>query len=476
MKRRNFLTTSALAGTWSLLSPLARAQGANEDIRIGVIGFNGRGKALLDQVLKGKGARIVALCDVDSAVLDKMAADLEKKNIKVTKYEDYRKLCESKEIDAVIIATPNHTHALIATTAAANGKHVYVEKPVSHNVWEGRELTKAAEKYKVIIQHGFQRRSETGWSDAYEWLKGGELGKIRLARGFCYKPRNSIGKVPAPVAPPATVNYDLWSGPREMLPTHREKFHYDWHWQFPYGNGDLGNQGPHQLDVCRMFIGDPALLPTSVISAGARLGYEDDGDWANTQIVWLDYAPVPILFEVRGLPAKGMSYPCGMDKFKGQDLGNVIECEGGWIAGGHGPKSAAYDRDGILIKEFSGPSPHMQNFIDSVKSGKIAKERQVESGHLSAALAHIGNISWKLGAAESAKNGGEVFTNRLAKDGFDRMATHLEANGIDLDKTPLKIGKSLAIDTAKECFTGPGAEEANKLIKEDYRKGFELVG
>lgn len=476
MKRRHFLTTSALAGTWSLLSPLARAQGANEDLRVAVIGFNSRGKALLNQVLGSKGARLVALCDADSEVLGRMADDLEKKNIKVTKYDDYRKLCESKEIDAVIIATPNHTHALIATTAAANGKHVYVEKPVSHNVWEGRELAKVAEKYKVVIQHGFQRRSETGWSDAYEWLKTGELGKIKLARGLCYKPRNSIGKVAAPKKAPESVNYDLWSGPREMLPVRREKFHYDWHWQFPYGNGDLGNQGPHQLDVCRMFIGDPALLPTSVISAGARLGYEDDGDWANTQIVWLDYAPVPILFEVRGLPAKGMDFKGGMDKFKGTDLGNIIECEGGWLSGGHNPGATAYDKDGKKIKEFKGGSPHMQNFIDSARSGKIAKERQVESGHLSSALAHIGNISWKLGAHGGAKEGESAFTNPDAKDAFARMATHLEANGIDLGKTPLKIGKSLALDTANERFTGTGAEEANALLKENYRKGFELVG
>jgi len=475
MKRRNFLATSAFAGTWSLLSPLSRAAGANGDVRVAIIGFNGRGKALLGQVIKSKGARVVALCDVDAGVLEKTAAELEKQDIKVAKYEDFRKLCESKDIDAVIIATPNHTHALIATTAAANGKHVYVEKPVSHNVWEGRELAKAADKYKVIIQHGFQRRSETGWSDAYEWVKAGGIGKVTLARGFCYKPRKSIGKVAAPKSPPENVNYDLWSGPREIAQVSREKFHYDWHWQQPYGNGDLGNQGPHQLDVCRMFIGDPALLPTSVISAGGRLGYVDDGDWANTQIVWLDYAPAPILFEVRGLPAKGMNYEGGMDKYKGVDLGNIIECEGGWIAGGHGGGCAAFDKDGKKMKEFNGPSPHMQNFIDSVQSGKIAKERQVESGHLSAALAHIGNISWKLGAKGGAKEGKEAFANPAAKDAFERMASHLDANGVDLAKTPLSIGRSLTLDTANERFTGPDAEAANALLKGSYRKGFEIV-
>lgn len=475
MNRRRFISTSAFAGTFSLLSPLARAQGANGDARVAIIGFNSRGKALLEQVLKAKGARVVALCDVDSGVLDKTADALDKKGIKVAKFDDYRKCCESKEIDAVVIATPNHTHALIASTAAANGKHVYVEKPVSHNVWEGRQLALAAEKHKVIIQHGFQRRSETGWLDAAAWVKEGGIGKVTLARGFCYKPRKAIGKVGAPKAPPSNVNYDLWCGPREVVQVPREKFHYDWHWQQPYGNGDLGNQGPHQLDVCRMFIGDPDLLPASVISAGGRLGYEDDGDWANTQIVWLDYAPAPILFEVRGLPAKGLKWEDGMDKYKGVDLGNIIECEGGWLAGGHGGSCAAFDKDGKKIKEFNGASPHMQNFIDSIHSGKIAKERQVESGHLSAALAHIGNISWKLGAKGGLKEGDSAFTNPAAKDAFDRMVTHLEANGVDLAKTPLSVGKSLTLDTANEKFNGTGAEEANALLKGSYRKGFELV-
>ncbi|MGC4012940.1 MAG: Gfo/Idh/MocA family oxidoreductase [Luteolibacter sp.] len=200
-----------------MLSPYARALGANDDLRVAVIGFNGRGQNHIDSAAEGQGvARLVALCDADSArCSDKTAAELAKKGVEVANYDDYRKVCEAKEIDAVVIATPNHTHALIAVTAAANGKHVYVEKPVSHNVWEGRKLAEAQAKYKVNIQHGFQRRSETCWAEALEWLKEGNVGKITFARGFCYKPRPSIGKVSAAMKPPANVNYDLWSGPRE---------------------------------------------------------------------------------------------------------------------------------------------------------------------------------------------------------------------------------------------------------------------
>ncbi len=473
MQRRKFLATSAFAGSWSLLAPYSRAAGANGTLRVAIIGFNGRGKSLMSEVIKSKGAEVTALCDVDSNVLNKVAADLDKQGIKVAKFEDYRKLCESKDIDAVVIATPNHTHAVISVAAAANGKHVYVEKPVSHNVWEGREMAKAAEKYGVVIQHGFQRRSETSWAEALEWIKSGEIGKVTLSRGFCYKPRKSIGKVSAPVAPPSTVNYDLWAGPREMAPIQRQQFHYDWHWQFPYGNGDLGNQGPHQLDVCRWAIGDPAGLPASVISAGGRLGYDDDGDWANTQIVWLDY-PVPILFEVRGLPQKDLDWGTGMDKFKGQDVGNVIETEGGWLAGGHGAGCKAHDKDGKVVREFKGGGSHMQNFVDAAHAGKIEKIRQVESGHLSSALAHIGNISWRLGQEAGKDAAMSALPEAAAKDAYERMAIHLEANGVDLEKSAITLGKPLNLDPGKEQFTGSDADAANAMLKGSYRDGFTI--
>ena len=470
--RRRFLTASAFAGTWSLLAPHARALGVNDELRVCVIGFNSRGKGHIESILKTKGARLVALCDVDPDVLNKQADALAKQNVSVTKYDDYRKVCEAKDIDAVIIATPNHTHCLIAMTAAANGKHVYVEKPVSHNVWEGRRLAEAQETHKVVIQHGFQRRSETCWEEAIDWIKAGNIGKMTLARGFCYKPRPSIGKVSAPTPVPAGVNYDLWSGPREVKPLMRAKLHYDWHWQSPYGNGDLGNQGPHQLDVCRWALGDPG-LPKSVLSVGGRLGYSDDGDVANTQLVWLDYDPVPVLFEVRGLPKAKLDYKGGVDSYKGESIGNIIECEGGWLGGGHGPKCDVFDKVGKVLKSFKGSQSHMQNWVDAIHSGKPRKIHGAESGHLSAALAHIGNISWNLGSDTPIDKIRSAFP-KAAGEAVDRLAAHLDANGIDLAKTPLKLGAALTIDSKAEKFVGAGADKANALLKEDYRKGFEL--
>lgn len=464
ISRRRFLSTSALAGAFAISPSLSRAASANGDLRVCVIGFNGRGKGLAGDLMRCKNAKLVALCDADSAVLDSFAAALEKDGVKVAKFTDFRKVCESKEIDAVIIATPNHLHTLIATTAAANGKHAYVEKPVSHNVWEGRQLANAAEKYKTIIQHGFQRRSETSWYEAFDFLKSGDLGKVTLSRGFCYKPRNSIGKLPAPIAPPKTVNYDLWCGPREMAPVRRKQFHYDWHWQFPYGNGDLGNQGPHQLDVCRWAIGDPK-LPVAAISVGARLGYDDDGDWANTQICHFDY-PVPIIFEVRGLPTKG---------YKGVTVGNVIECEGGQLVGGHGASCAAFDKDGKQVAAFNGAKSHMQSFVDSCHSGKIAHSHGAENGHLSAALAHIGNISWKLGKPTSPEGIKDSLKDSATLDAVARMMEHLGDNKVDVAKDLVALGKPLTMDPETERFTGENAELANPLLKDSYRKGYEIV-
>ncbi|QTN31727.1 Gfo/Idh/MocA family oxidoreductase [Akkermansiaceae bacterium] len=463
--RRGFLSSTALAGAFALTPPFARAAGsANGDLRVCVIGFNGRGKGLANEVINAKGATLVALCDVDSEVTEGFAAELEKRGTRVVKFGDYRKACESKDIDAVVIATPNHLHALIATTATANGKHAYVEKPVSHNVREGRQLANAAGKYGAVIQHGFQRRSETAWHEAFDFLKSGELGKITLSRGFCYKPRGSIGTVGKPIAPPSSVNYDLWCGPREVVPIPRKRFHYDWHWQQDYGNGDLGNQGPHQLDVCRWFIGDPK-LPASTVSVGARLGYVDDGNWANTQVCYYDY-PIPIVFEVRGLPT---------GDYRGERIGNIIECEGGHLSGGHGAGCSAYDKDGKKLKTFKGGKSHMQSFVDSCHSGKIPYSHGAENGHLSSALAHIGNISWKLGRPTTPADIKSAIKDEASTDAIERMLEHLVKNGIDPSKHLLTLGKHLSLDPESESFTGEYADIANPLLQGSYRKGYEIV-
>src|SRR5437667_6487800 len=305
MNRRSFLKSTALtaAAVSRPASSWARLPGANDEIRVAVVGFGGRGKDHISELrgLAKKNVRIVALCDVDKTILDAAVAQFSKRNEKVEGFTDIRKLLELQDLDAVSIATPNHWHSLATILAVQAGKDVYVEKPVCHNVWEGSKMVEAARKHKRIVQAGTQSRSSQAIKEAIEWVRAGNLGKIVIARGLCYKPRTSIGKVDGPQPIPPGVDYDLWCGPAEKLPLMRKRLHYDWHWVWNTGNGDLGNQGIHQMDICRWFLGEMELAPY-VISTGGRLGYVDDGETANTQIIYQGYEKAPLIFEVRGLP------------------------------------------------------------------------------------------------------------------------------------------------------------------------------
>ena len=299
--RRSFLKKSALFGAAALTArSWGQVAGANGDVRVAVLGLNGRGKNHLSSLAKVPGVRVVALCDPDQAVL---ARAINASGGGLTAYPDLRELLASKDIDAITIATPNHWHSLAAIWACQAGKDVYVEKPVSHNIWEGRQLVAAAKKYNRVVQAGTQIRSGEGLIEAVQWVRGGNLGRIKAARGFCYKRRKSIGLTTGPQPVPSTVDYDLWCGPAPMEPLRRTQLHYDWHWQYVTGNGDVGNQGIHQMDVARWFLGE-AGLPRHTLSIGGRLGDRDDGDTPNTQVVVHDYATAPLIFEVRGLPAR----------------------------------------------------------------------------------------------------------------------------------------------------------------------------
>ena len=503
--RRTFLrgTVAGAAGLATLPS-WAAPIGANSDVRVAVIGFKSRGSGHISSLLKIPGVRLVALCDVDSSVLEKHVADLDKKGIKVKAYKDFRECCADPDIDAITIATPNHTHTLIGMTAIANGKHVYVEKPVSHNIWEGRQLVNAslvAAKKGLVVQHGMQRRSDLGWAAAMEYVKSGKIGKVTLSRGINYKARKSIGKLAAPIAPDAdgmlkpgtvmdaggkgltgTIDYNLWSGPRGIIPVQRTQFHYDWHWQWAYGNGDIGNQGPHQLDVARWALGNPDQLPKRVMSFGGRWGYDDDGQTANNQLAFYEFNEgAPLLFDNRGLPMKDMNWTKGYEpvyrvngKTSAPRIGNVVHCEGGFVA-----EAKAYDNDGKAIEKFDnfqdGPD-HMKNFIDSVRAGKLTKDvLNVAHGHHAAALAHMANVSYRLGKKVSNDEIKErLSTNKAALETFDHFVQNLADNQIDVKTDLAACGPMLEFDPVTEKFIGEFAEEANKLATEEYVAGFEL--
>lgn len=460
--RRQFLATTAL-GTASLAMPArswAQVPGANSDIRVGVVGFNGRGKSHIDGFSKLPGVRLVALCDADRNVLDRAAKAL---GHPVEKYIDIRKLLENKDIDAISIATPNHWHSLMTIWGCQAGKDVYVEKPISHNVFEGRQAVNAARKHNRIVQAGTQSRSNAGLREALDWVRAGNIGKIKVSRGLCYKPRPSIGYVTEAQPIPASVDYDLWCGPAPMDPLMRLKLHYDWHWVWSTGNGDLGNQGIHQMDIARWAIGKAALSP-KVISVGGRLGYKDNGETANTQMIVHDYGDVLLIFEVRGLPSK--SDVREMDKYRGQSVGHVIECENGYLAG-----TTVHDNDGKEIKKFSarGEDNHFGNFIKGVRSRKSADlNADILEGHLSSALCHTGNISHRLGREQNPEEIREgLKSDKAAQETLARMESHLDANGVDLKKTKLTIGPLLTMDGKKERFIGN--DKANQLITRNYR-------
>ncbi len=478
--RRRFIRNSLLAAaafkTWPLMAQSAklRVVGANDDVRVAVVGFNGRGKNHIEAFSKMKGARLVALCDVDSVVLGKELQKATEAGNKVEGYTDVRKLLENKDIDAVTFATPHHWHALGAIWAAQAGKDVYVEKPASHEVWEGRKMVEAARKYNRMMQVGAQCRSSVGLQEAIAWLHEGHLGKIIRARGLCYKRRESIGKTTGPQPIPESVNYDLWCGPAPIDPPRRNSkkngsIHYEWHWFWEYGNGDLGNQGIHQMDIARWALGEPEISPR-VLSVGGRLGYEDDGQTPNTQIVFHDYKAAPLIFEVRGLPAAEGSTK--MDAYHGASIGVVIDCEGGSIVIPSYTKAIVRDRDGKEIKTYEAGGDHFANFIQAVRSRRTSDlHADIAEGHVSAALCHTGNISYRLGKPMSP----EAIRDAVKADGdlaesLGRMEEHLAANKVDLHQTPLTLGPALIMNAKTERFTNN--EEANQLLTREYRKPF----
>src|SRR5882724_3502507 len=485
LNRRRFLKTSlATSATVGLLpvfgkakaaqvaasaSAVARVEGANSDIRYAVVGFNGRGKNHLDEMPQVKGTRLVALCDVDRDVLDKELQKSKDRKQDIEGYSDIRKLLENKGIDVVTFATPNHWHALGAIWAVQAGKDVYLEKPVSHNVWEGGQIVAAARKYNRIVQTGTQSRSSTGIAEAIQWVRDGHIGKILRARGICYKRRPSIGKVDGPTPVPASIDYDLWCGPAPKEPLMRKKLHYDWHWVWPTGNGDLGNQGIHEMDVARWALGVQQLSPR-ILSVGGRLGYEDDGTTPNTLIVYHDYKPAPLIFEVRGLPSTDGSTK--MDKYKGVEIGIVVDCEGGSLVIGNYGSATIHDPNDAVVKEFKGSTSHFANFFDAVRSRNCTDlHADILEGHLSSALCHTGNISYRLGRHQSpVEIRDAVKGDKDLAEALGRMEEHLGANKVDLEKSPATLGALLSMDPTTERFIEN--REANQLLTREYRAPF----
>jgi predicted dehydrogenase len=453
--------------------------GANSDIRIGIVGvgskvkIGGKGKQDLRKFRNYPGVRIAALCDVDRRILDAEVAECAKHHEKVAAYTDVRALLDDEGVDAIIVTTPNHWHALASIWACQAGKDAYVQKPASHNIFEGRKMVEAARKYGRIVQCTNNSRSPTGFREALAYVRAGNIGRIRCIYGLNYKARPGIGKVPGPQPVPGELDYNLWSGPAPVAPLMRKHLHYDWHWDWRYGNGDLGNMGIHFMDGCRMAVGVDH-LPKRVLSIGGRFGYDDDGETPNTQVIFLDYEEAPVVFEVRGLPrdkaAQAGNWGRNMDTFRGIGMGVVVLCEGGCQV-----NNKVFDPKGTLIREFQPSTEEVgANFLAAVRSRKAADlVADIEEGHLSAALVHMGNTSYRLGTTVSDDQVRERIDGRKDLAGsYARFVEHLGANGIDLGKTPATLGPMLTMDPATERFAGDFSEEANALAHPVYRQPF----
>jgi predicted dehydrogenase len=439
-----------------------RFRGANDRVVLASIGIRGQGNALKRGFARLKNVEHKTLCDVDANLAPERIHDARLNDVPTFTpgfVQDLRRVLDDKDIDAVVIAAPNHWHALATIWALQAGKHVYVEKPASHTVWEGRRMVEASAHYNRIVQVGTMNRSRPAVRDAVKFIHDGGLGKVYMARGLCFKPRPAIGKYPdGPMAPgekfaltsPSTtyeptydeqylskVDYDLWLGPAPKRPFNRNRFHYNWHWHWDYGNGDTGNQGPHQFDIARWGL-QKQEHPVKIRSVGGYFGEESSQETPNEQTTLYEYADGTVLeFATRG----GFT-----NDEAGVRIGNLFYGTKGWLwieeAGKRwqsyvGPKNEKGPGTELPAGETSEPTglttieyPHYQNFVDAIRAGdpKVLASNILE-GHLSSTLPHLANISYR-------------------------------------------VGRALVFDGKTETFVND--KEADRLLTREYRKGFEI--
>ena len=471
ISRRKFLEESmivaAAAATVSKpKSALAKGHepGAGDTVRHAVIGCRIRGPQHVEAIAPIPGVEIAYVCDPDRDLAAQLAETASRQQGRPVKaVRDMREIFDDPNIDTVSIAAPNHWHALAAIWAMRAGKHVYLEKPVSHNISEGRRIIQVARKTGRICQAGMQRRSWSGIKAVADYIAQGKLGKITLGRAIVYRRRDSIGPKGNYPLPPQ-VDYNLWLGPARDLPIHRPQLHYDWHWDWNTGNGELGNNGIHFCDVCRWVMGLEG-FGSRAISVGGRFGYEDAGETPNTHMVVNDYGDTKVIIEIRGLASDPYS-----EKIRD---GYVIHGTEGFISG-----ESLFDLDGNLVRTFAGGQEdrdHFENFFTAVRSGRREDlNAEIAEGHASSAMTHVGNISHRLGHLTtpneiSAKL--EIYQlSEAVSETFSRMTTHLQSHGIDLAKAKIILGPLLHIDRETEAFIDNPA--ANSFLTREYRAPF----
>ena len=471
LSRRRFIRSAAAAGaafsTFTIAGTKAsgRVIGANDTIRIGLAGINGRGRAHLGGFAGMDKVEITHLIDPDSRLFASRTKMVEEKGgNRPACVQDIRSALDNPEIDAISIATPNHWHSLMTIWACQAGKHVYVEKPMSHNMFEGRQCVAAAKKYGRVVQHGTQQRSDESRAQEIAAVQSGNYGKLLVSKGYCCKQRWSIGSKPVQ-SPPSELDFDLWTGPAPEQDYHDNLVHYNWHWFWDFGNGDTGNQGVHEMDVARWAI-KGAEMPHRVWSLGGRFGYQDQGQTPNTQLSVYEYDDATLLFETRGLVERH-------EGFERQVLNEYYTTEGVIRQGNfhpHGGGSAEPVTGGTPDKII--PGGMFGSFINTIRSGNSADcNADAEDGHYSSALCHLANISYQLGeAAPFNKQAQSIGDNKQVVESFEKVQANCRAVGMNLDESTYMLGRPLDFDPVSEKFSSDA--EANALMTRNYRAPF----
>ncbi|MFM7208083.1 MAG: Gfo/Idh/MocA family protein [Planctomycetaceae bacterium] len=476
--RRLFLRSAAATAGLLAAGRPCRAQvlGANDRVRIAVLGLNGRGKAHLKGFAAADNVEIAAVVDPDALVLGRTLETLRQEagagGVTTAGFADFRRVLDDPRIDAVSIAAPNHWHSLMTILAAQAGKHVYVEKPLSHDVAEGRVAVAAAARHGVVVQHGTQRRSDADIAGLHAALKDGRLPRLRIAHGICCKPRDSIGFREAGDAP-ATLDWSLWKGPAVIDRYHANLVPYNWHWFWKTGNGDLNNQGTHQLDVASWAIDDDQVHPVRAAALGGRFAWRDQGETPNTLFAMAEYANGQrVLFTVRNVTHEGFT----------RRIANEYHLEDGSVIVGEGPfrirrpGTKEFEPLEIAPGRVTAGGP-WQSFVTAVRAGdpRLANGG-VQDAHRSCVLGHLMNNSYRLGVDEPFNERALRFGDQpeVAECFLTMHAAMRDGVGIPEDGTTYRVGPMLTFDPVTERHTGDHAAEADRLLKDPNTPGFEV--
>ena len=472
--RRTFLAQAASgAAALGMAATATRGMAAGPDrVRLGLIGLGWRGGQHLDALLARTDCEIVALCDPEAAFLDAARA----KAPRAKASADLRAVLDDPGVDAVVISTCNHWHCLAAVWACAAGKDVYVEKPLSYTLWEGRQLIHAARNHGRVVQVGTQQRSDPLQRQVRAFLHDEKaLGPIESVTVTRFGVREGIGRRDTPLEMPTTLNHDLWLGPAADRPMFRSKVNYDWHWDWNTGNGECANWGVHVLDDVRnVAFRDTVSLPSAVTVGGGRVVWNDAGETPNLMFSLLDAGGIPVVFALSNLPATpAAKRPL---RFEDTESGYIVHCAGGSYHGRRGG-GVALDKAGAVVREFKGTTggaEHYADFFDAVKT-RQQPAADVVIGHDSTNWSHVINAAWRSARGEGLVPAGEL-PGGAASDAVARLLReHVTAYGSAISTDALALGPRMQIDPARELFVGPAADAANAFLgPREFRKPYVL--